>query len=226
MLRFHFVSAHFGGKAPWKNFVESDKYQVTNRLYDDTNTPSRHLALHPRLKAKIPKMLEWRCIEADWYVWLDSSIRLKSNDICELIVESAGDNPLCLFKHSYASNIRDEARRVRENLDRNISYIQERYSGEPILEQIVEYYADESFVDDKLFGMTMFAYRKEASQLMTNWFEHNVVWTIQDQLSFPYVLSKSGLGYGEFNFNITDQNEYFSWDWRGRERSLEGRSFL
>lgn len=221
MERMHFVSAHFGGKAPWKNHVESDRFQVTNSFYDDSNYSSRHLAMHPRLKAKIPKMLEWKYVEADWYVWVDSSIRLRGNKICDWIEKTADGKELCLFKHSYANSIREEVNRVRDNLDRSVSYIKRRYSGEPLLEQLVYYYGDKNFVDDRLFGMTMFAYKRSAAPLMQEWFNHNVEWSIQDQISFPYVLSKFEYEYSVFDCLITDENNYFEWDWKRREQGLK-----
>ena len=220
MTHIHFVSAHFGGTPPWKHNVTHTKHKVTCSYYDDANTPSRHLAMHPRLKAKIPKMLEWQFIDADWYVWLDSSIQIRSNTICDWILDTAGNKPLCLFRHSYATSIREEAQRVRDNLRRGITYIQQRYQGEPLLEQIVHYYGDPYFKDDRLFGMTLFAYHKSASNMMQEWFNHNVIWSIQDQLSFPYVLHQSGLEYSLFNGLITDANSFFEWNWKARERHL------
>ena len=182
--------------------------------------------MHPRLKAKIPKMLEWRFIDADWYVWLDSSIRVLSNEICDWILQTAKDNPLCLFRHSYASSIREEALRVRDNLSRDISYIKRRYEGEPILEQLAHYYGDPTFRDNQLFGMTLFAYHRSASGLMQEWFNHNAIWTIQDQLSFPYVLHQSGLEYSLFDGLITEANPFFAWDWKAREERLTPQTML
>ena len=35
-------------------------------------------------------MLEWKYVDAEWYVWLDSSIRLKDVDISDVILDTAG----------------------------------------------------------------------------------------------------------------------------------------
>lgn len=220
MAHIHVVSAHYGGSPPWKLEINHPSHRITTAYYDDINTPSRHLALHPRMKAKIPKMLEWQRVKADWYIWLDSSIKIKNNRIIDWILNTADGQPLCLFKHSYANSIAEEARRVRDNLAREVTYIKQRYAGEPITEQVIHYYGDPEFKDDKLFGMTMFAYTSEAGPLMKEWFHHNVVWSLQDQISFPYVLQKSGIGYSVFNCLITEQNPYFEWNWQLREQSL------
>ncbi len=221
LLRVHFVSAHYGGKAPWKHEVKSDKYQISCSYYDDNNSPSRHLSMHPRLKAKIPKMLEWRFIEADWYVWMDSSIKLTHNDPAELILKTAGSNPLCLFRHSYGSSIEFEAKRVLGDLKVNQQYVAKRYQGEPIREQLIHYLGDPDFVDERLFGMTFFAYHRSAAPLMQEWFLHNLMWSIEDQISFPYVLYKSGLTYSLFDGYIDYENELFHWDWKTRENNLK-----
>ncbi len=220
MSRVHFVSAHFGGRVPFKNRFRSEKHIITNSYYHDKNTPSRHLSMHPRLKAKIPKMLEWKFIESEWYVWMDSSVRLKSEDPVDEILTTAGSNPLCLFRHSYGNSIKFEADRVLKDLHDNQPYITKRYRGEPIKEQLNHYLSDNSFIDKRLFGMTFFAYHKSIKRLMQDWFYENILWSIEDQISFPYVLYKSGIKYSLFDGFIDSDNSLFEWDWKSREVNL------
>jgi hypothetical protein len=220
MAKVHFVSAHFGGPTPWTQQISSWHHDVSAAYYNDANTPSRHLAMHPRLKSKIHKMLEWRFVEADWYVWMDSSIRLTAADPAALILEAAGDAPLCLFRATTRQSIAEECAVVRSSLRMNHDYVAKRYSGEPILEQLVHYYGDPGFTDNKLFGMTFFAYHRSAAPLMLEWFMENLVWTVQDQVSFPYVLQRSGLSYALFEGTIDGSNPLFHWDWKAREANL------
>ena len=151
----------------------------------------------PRLKAKIPKMLEWQFVEAEWYVWMDSSVRLNEQieDLPATILDLAGNNPLCLFKHTTASSIREEANRVIKSINNNHEYLVKRYEGEPIREQLANYYGDPNFKDNSLFATTFFAYNRKAIPMMREWFEHNILWSTQCQISFPYVLNKAGLTY-------------------------------
>ena len=220
MARVHFVSAHFGGPTPWMQQIRSEHHEVSVAYYNDANTPSRHLAMHPRLKSKIHKMLEWRFVEADWYVWMDSSIRLTASDPVSLILETAGDAPLCLFRASQRQSIAEECSVVRQSIRLGHDYVAKRYCGEPILQQLVHYYGDPLFADNKLFGMTFFAYHRRAAPLMQDWFTENLVWTIQDQISFPYVLQRSGLNYSLFDGTIDGVNPLFHWDWKTREANL------
>ena len=222
MTSMHFVSAHFGGERPWLHHINSEKIEVTTAYYTDKNTPSRHNAMTPRLKAKIPKMLEWQFIHADWYVWMDSSVRLKNeiDDLPALILDLADQNPLCLFRHTSASSIKIEAERVIKSIECNHEYLAKRYEGEPIREQLTHYYGDPNFKDNALFATTFFAYNRKAIPMMRDWFEQNILWSTQCQISFPYVLQKSGLTYSLFEGTINQGNPYFTWHWKEREEHL------
>jgi len=180
--------------------------------------------MHPRLKAKVPKMLEWQSVDADWYIWMDSSIRITANDPTSIILDTAGNKKLCLFNAFPRQSILEECNAVRQALKTNHEYQSNRYKGEPILDQLIHYYGDKKFTDNKLFGMTFFAYHRSISHLMQAWFIENVRWSIQDQISFPYVLNSSGIDYSLFEGKINGSNSLFEWDWRQREKRLDSTS--
>jgi len=217
----HFVSAHFGGKPPWFHNPWSKSIKVSNAYYTDKNMPSRHNVMHPRLKAKIPKMLEWQFIESDWYVWLDSSVKLKNVDIPQKILDCADGKKMCFFKHSASSSIRIEALQVRLMLEAKDDYICTRYKGEPILEQVIHYHGDPKFKDDFLLAGTFFAYHKSMAPVLLDWFNHNVTWSIQDQLSLPYVLQKNNVDFAIIPGHVggigEHENEILDWHWRERD---------
>lgn len=223
MTRMHFVSAHFGGPTPWNHTITSSNVEVSTAYYTDDNTPSRHNAMTPRLKSKIPKMLEWQFIEADWYVWMDSSIKLKKNvdDIPSLILKTAGENPLCFFRHSAGNSIREEVFRIRASVKNNHQYLVKRCEGEPLLEQMVHYYGDPDFKDNLLLAGTFFAYHRSAAPMLLEWFNQNVTWSLRDQISLPYVIQKSGLKHSLFEGLVNDENPLFTWHWKEREQNLK-----
>ena len=163
-MRMHFVSAHFGGTQPWEHNIQSRSVEVSQSYYTDKNFPKRYNAMTPRLKSKIPKMHEWKYKEADWYVWIDSSILINEDikDLPAMIIECAGDNPICAFKSSGGNSIREEAYRVIKSMENNHEYLVKRYSGEPILEQLIHYYGDPDFCDTHLYSTGFFAYNKKA----------------------------------------------------------------
>lgn len=215
-MKFCILSAHFGGPKPWTQKLNS-KHPFEFIYYDDNNFPGRENAMHPRLKSKIPKMLGWRYHKADWYVWMDSSVIIKPGvDIPEAILKTAGNNSLCLFKHTQLNRIQDEAQWVKRAVNSGNPYFKDRFEGEPILRQVKTYLADKDFQDNKLFQMTFFAYHYSARAIMNEWFIQNCLWSVKDQLSFPYVLSKSKKAYSLFRGNAID-NDLFLWNVQKRD---------
>ncbi|WP_037991020.1 glycosyltransferase domain-containing protein [Synechococcus sp. CC9616] len=216
-MKFRIVSAHFGSKKPW-DITPQSKHNFSFKYYDDNNTHSREMAMHTRLKSKIPKMLEWRFHKADWYIWMDSSIRINpQSDLPEEVLKTSQGAPLCLFKHPSLHTIEEEAQVITRKTRPDLPYFYERFKGEPINQQINSYLADSNFNDNALFQMTFFAYHYSARYLMQEWFLQNCIFTIKDQLSFPYVLTKSKLKYSLFSGSVAN-NHMFKWDWKSREQ--------
>ena len=176
--------------------------------YNDNNYPLRDKSLSPRLKGKIPKMLEWINDDADYYIWLDSPFEIISDNFIQNTLNAIGDNDLCLCKHnSVRSSIKEEFEYVKKEMQSNNTYLTSRYSGEDMDRQISIYLEDKSFTDNNLFEMGFFIYSKKLVEnknynLMTDWFFHNSLYSIQDQLSIPYLLHKHNVKYTTFDFNV------------------------
>lgn len=209
------VTADFGNHI--KNFnpiipkQNEDLYEVIIKIYDDNNTTSRINSLHPRTKGKIPKMLEWMETESDYYIWIDSKFKVKSENFVNDIINYLGDYEICLFEHPNRDSIKKEGDFVLSGIINNDEYLIDRYSGEKIKEQIDFYLNDKDFVDQNLFSLGLFVFSKKLIinkdyNLMTDWFFHNCYWSIQDQLSLPYLLQKHKTKYKTFNFNIFFNN--------------------
>lgn len=209
------VTADFGNHI--KNFnpiipkQNEDLYEVIIKIYDDNNTTSRINSLHPRTKGKIPKMLEWMETESDYYIWIDSKFKVKSENFVNDIINYLGDYEICLFEHPDRDSIKKEGDFVLSGIINNDEYLIDRYSGEKIKEQIDFYLNDKDFVDQNLFSLGFFVFSKKLIinkdyNLMTDWFFHNCYWSIQDQLSLPYLLQKHKTKYKTFNFNIFFNN--------------------
>lgn len=218
--RIHITSCIFGKNLTTSEIylphqIGNDEYEITTSFYNDYNFPLRDKSLQPRLKGKIPKMLEWMNFEADYYVWIDYPIEIKTNEFFK-IVEELGDADMCLFKHVDRSSIVEELK-FMESIYNN-DYIKSRYSNEPIKEQVDKYLSDDNFIDDKLFNMGFFVYSKNIiqnaeSNIMKDWFFHNVIYSIQDQISFPYLLSKYKIKYKIFDSGNVYENNYTTFNW-------------
>jgi len=224
-MRIHIVTANFHGlkKKPLELF--SSEHEVSIANYTDENTPSRHLAMHPRLKSKIPKMLEWRNVEADWYIWLDSSFTVTSKDLISDVLRAAGENPLCFYKHHQRNSIKEECDFMSASIKNWSLYLSSRYNGEPYKEQVAHYLNDETFKDDCLFACGFFAYHRSMAGLMQDWFLENVCWSLHDQLSLPYVLKKHNAKYSLFSEGIIIDNPYVKHNFAVNKSALQKLSY-
>jgi len=94
-------------------------------------------------------------------------------------------------------------------------YLNERYDTEPMRKQVEHYLADPLFIDNKLFACGMFIYRNipRVQKMLKDWFTENARWSVQDQLSLPYVLSKSDCKVNVIDAEIVN-NKYTEYFWR------------
>lgn len=187
-------------------------------FFDDANFPTRP-SLSPRLQAKIPKMLGYELAPGyDFYIWIDSSFTLSRKDAVSWFVNSCSGHDMVVFRHPQRSSISDELGYIREAMRVGDRYLLGRYQGEPLEEQVKLYLSDPGFRDDSLYALGAFVYRKEmlstpGANIMPLWYYHNARYSIQDQLSFPYLAASLGAGrsfrLGTFSEQIFD-NSYIS----------------
>jgi hypothetical protein len=211
MKKVHIVTADFGNSTALgiiDMVPQNTEHIISTIAYTDTNFGhSRELALHPRLKGKIPKMLEWMKVDADFYIWMDSSFKITSPLFVNEMINAIGDYDICLHKHDNRNSILEEGQYVYSNIINNHPYLIERYKGEPIVDQVNSYIVDSSFKDLNLFSLGFFIFNKRIIEnknynVMTDWFFHNCYWTVQDQLSFPYLLHKHNINYTTFEYDV------------------------
>ena len=177
-------------------------YRIDQIFYNDNNTNSRINTLNPRLKSKIPKMMEWLDHpDYDYYIWVDSTFTI-TDGFLEYMLQFESDNEtdLFLFNHGKRSSIKAELDYLNDRMNIGIQYINDRYRGERIDEQVDQYLANKEFIDNHLFLGGCFMYSKRVFQnvnfnLMTDWLLHNALYSLQDQLSLPYLIYKHKINY-------------------------------
>jgi hypothetical protein len=180
--------------------------------YDDKNFPPRINALHPRLQSKIPKMLGFEYHPGyDYYIWLDGSIQIHSSETVSWLITCCGDNDIALFRHPFRNSIRDELNYMVKLMQEGNAYLLDRYINEPMKDQVEMYESDTEFRDECLYALGAFVYNKSIIKkgILNNWFYHNARYSIQDQLSFPYLLSKHQIKISIIEKNIF-QNPYLA----------------
>jgi hypothetical protein len=204
------TSASFGSNfsSTWVQQRASNSYDITyNRINDATQSP-RQNAMHPRLRGKIPKMLQWQASpNYDYYVWIDSSFSIIKDDAIEWLIQQCSDFDMCVFKHSDRKTIRDELSFMQTAMVKGSQYLKSRYDGELMQEQVLSYLEDSSFIDCNLFECGIFIYKKSLvndvdHNVLKEWFHQNCIWSVQDQLSLPYMFHKFKTKYTTFDCNI------------------------
>ena len=190
-------TASFGSPlvSNWVN-QESSRYEIDFNRVDETNDSARPAAMHPRLCAKMPKMLAWEHNPGyDYYVWVDAYYSIPDPTAIERMVDYCLDADACFFKHPAHTSARAEA----EGLIRT----QHRCKGEKIREQIDCYSQDKDWEDNFCIEAGIFIYSKNLVNnrdynIMKEWFYNVCIWNIRDQVSLPYLLYKFNTNFKLF----------------------------
>lgn len=206
------TTASFGNPL-MSNWVEQNQniHHIEFRRYDDNNYPFRNNSLTPSLKSKLIKTLSHEINQGfDFYIWMDSNISFSRNDLANEMIDIIGDCDLCIFRHFKRKSISEECKKLNYWIEKGSQHHIKRVLGEPIDEQVREYYSDPDFIDDKLFSGASFIYSKklieQPDNMMKAWYYHICRYSIRDMLSLPYVLSKYKPNYKTFNFSVWKNN--------------------
>ena len=183
------ISANFGK-------IDNEKHLVKDMvIYNDDNTLFPSKDLNPRLRAKYFRM----CSHAIYptiplFIWVDSSIQLKEG-IIDWMKDMLGNYDAVFFKHALRLSIVEEKNYVNKNMAD--SYLNKRYTNYYINDQ-VESYLKDGFPDkDGLIEAGLFLRKntENVNKAFDHWFIEQVKWSVQDQLSLPYILWKHQINY-------------------------------
>jgi hypothetical protein len=203
------IASHMGGRCGNSIVSQNTKHDVTFICLDDINFSKRQNALHPRLTAKMPKMLAWELYPGyDFYIWIDQMFSIRNPDAIEWFINELGDKDAMFFPHSGRSSIKTELDFVESLMEAGNEYLLSRYAGERMKEQVDEYLKDPKFQDDFLIEAGAFIYKSKIVEnkeqnVFKDWFYQNCFYSVQDQLSLPYMLIKHNI-----DFKLADTNIY------------------
>ena len=150
----------------------------------------------PRLRAKWYKVLPWMALPGyEYTIWIDSSVTVTSPTFAEDMLGYLDGFDLAAFRHPYRTGIYSEAM---------VSVNMPKYQGQRLIEQ-VKHYSDQGYpADGGLWCGTVIARHEDPGDLfaagilprrdsallhewMQRWWEEILEWSLQDQLSLPYV---------------------------------------
>lgn len=149
-------------------------------------------SVHPRLAAKVAKCLPWMYAHTDTVIWADAACRFTHENTVSWLLEASRDDPLTQFIHPWRSNIFDEAK---------ASIGMPKYDNQPMDAQVQHYMRMGHPVDFGLWATGLIIYHIHDSwseqeglhEVGSDWLAEQVRWSVQDQLSQPYVLHKHAL---------------------------------
>ena len=165
-------------------------------VYDETIEPlpfPRH-DVNERLRSKYFKMnTHWEHPEFSAYIWIDGAYTVHPVELRKWMIEQLGSADCAFFKHPERQTIVQESDVITEAVALGMPYLVVRYSGEPMKAQVDSYVA-EGLPVDKFFllngGLFIRRNLPHVNAAFDHWFIENFKWTIQDQLSLPYILWK------------------------------------
>ena len=162
--------------------------------------------VHPRLDAKRPKMMPFNFTNADICVWIDGSFEIVDIGFKDFCVDALGDKDFIVWQHPDIA--------IRDCLYKEAQFCQDwpKYKNQPIREQ-VEFYRSEGMPEN--FGLwacgtIVWRNTEMAKAFGEEWFMQNQRWSIQDQISFPYLVWKMQPNFGVFPDHEYD-NRFINW---------------
>lgn len=164
--------------------------------YKQTYRPKREDD-YTRLVAKIPKMIFYKVMphNYDYYVWLDSKFTIHEHWLDYLIwlINKYPKHDVITSKHSVRLSVEEETMDMLNALKMGYGNLRTKYYAPSLAFQLYKYKKALGFVDDCLNELTMIIYSSRMlgkSQFGEEWYAHNCHFTIQDQLSFPFLCKK------------------------------------
>jgi Protein of unknown function (DUF616) len=161
-------------------FCFTEDESVSSDVWQIVASPPRYE--HPRLAAKWFKMHPHLVLSDYRYtIWIDGSLRLKSETFAEEVMRCLGVNGLALLKHPARDNIFDEAEH---------SATRPKYDGQPVREQVAHYRSCGFRSENVLYCGGLLVRDNEVAAIRSlneAWMAENLSWSWQDQLSLPYL---------------------------------------
>lgn len=168
---------------------------------------------HPRLAAKRPKMMPWLYTDCDAAVWLDASFEI-TGDLSAWVRPILEMEDFVAWGHPEGRvDFADEAA---------VCWDWPKYADYDLRGQVEAYKADGMPRNWGLFAAGMLGWRftDEAMAVGRWWYGQQVRWSVQDQVSLPYVLWVKGKRFGLWPANEYD-NPYVRLRWDERPRPSE-----
>jgi hypothetical protein len=201
---------------------ESSFWRVVNIASPDL------FPLHPRIAAKFFKTSGHRAFrflsamhgdrgiyDYRHVIWVDACVQITSPQFARRMIAAVGDNGLAMLRHPFRNCLYEEAA---------ISQRLQKYAGQPIAQQVAQYRREGYPENNGLMAGTVFARKldPEIDILFDEWWRENLHWSLQDQISLPYVLWKHHRWFDVVDISLS-ANPLFRWTPHDRSAALNSR---
>lgn len=190
-----------------------DKVVVTDDAHVDAHGWRVHMVPSndsPRLAAKRAKMLPWMFTDCDAAVWIDASIEVMDGHGLRKTAEALlAERDLIVWQHPEGrTDIRQEG---------PVCWDWPKYRDYPIRDQVSHYESEGMPEGWGLFACGVMAWRftDDAKRFGNLWLGEQYRWSIQDQISLPFLLWREGFRFGTFPAHQY-QNPWFRIRWDER----------
>lgn len=205
-MKIAIISCNLCIPRKYENQKQVSDNEIDYFYFNDKNFVLRKNAMHPRLQAKIPKMLGWQlCNNYDFYIWLDANITFSNEKSVDWLIEKCKTN-IAFFSHFERKSIREELDFIIDKMKKGDQYLISRCEYELMEEQIDFYFSHKDFKDSYLFACGIFIYKKELIvekfNVMEQWFYHCARWSVRDQLSIPFLLWLNNIKFDVINEHL------------------------
>ena len=163
----------------------------------------------PRLASKRPKMNPWAYTDCDAAVFTDASIEFTGDGFRKWVEQSLSDHDFVVWSHPEGRNcLRQEA---------SVCQDWPKYAQYPTREQVAHYDSQGMPHGWGLFACGVIGWRftPEAVRFGDLWLDEQHRWSIQDQVSLPYLLWREGKPFGIWPAHQY-QNPFFRIRWDRR----------
>jgi hypothetical protein len=217
-MRVALVTACYGAYDPVRSLPEGHGFDDAVLVTDDRDIQVEGWRVHyeprpeaPRLAAKRPKMMPWLYTDCDAAVWLDASFEVLTPALRGWVVKHLDVNDFVVWTHPEGRvDFADEAA---------VCLDWPKYRDFDIRGQVGAYLRDGMPRGWGLFACGMIGYRftSEVKALGVAWLAEQERWSVQDQVSLPYLLWRSGMPFGVWQANEYE-NPYVRIRWDERPR--------
>lgn len=154
------------------------------------SAPRKAAVLDPRLAAKTAKMTPWDVIPGyDFYIWIDASMEVTSPSFAREALEDLGDAPVAVWRHPRRDCVYEEAAASVG------AESQGKYDPVALAKQTGWYAECGLQPHSGLYACGTVAWNMAhpgTSSIGYSWLNENDVWSVQDQLSLPFVFHMLG----------------------------------